>query len=143
MVRSGAHASDGNGHELWRAATAIVPRMSAALRRSGARRSTLRFNTLRFDDIRLDPGRRRVSRGDRLLALTPREFALLELLVRNPERVLTRAEIHEHVWGYDFGRSSNVLGVYVGYLRRKLEANRESRVIHTVRGVGYVLSRRA
>jgi two-component system response regulator MprA len=94
---------------------------------------------VRFGDLTVDPPRRRVARGPRVLELTPREFALLELFVRNAERVLSRSELYERVWGYDFGRSSNVLGVYVGYLRRKLEEEGEPRLIHTVRGVGYVL----
>ena len=88
--------------------------------------------------MRIDIARRRVSRGNRLIRLTPREFDLLHVLVTNEGRVLTRSEIYERVWGYDFGRTSNVLGVYVSYLRRKLEADGEQRTIHTVRGVGYV-----
>ena len=88
--------------------------------------------------MRIDLARHRVSRDNRLIRLTPREFDLLRVLVRNEGRVLTRSEIYERVWGYDFGRTSNALGVYVGYLRRKLEAGGEPRMIHTVRGVGYV-----
>jgi two-component system response regulator MprA len=80
-----------------------------------------------------------VHRGGRLVELTRTEFLLLELLLNHPRQVLTRTQIFEHVWGYDFGPSSNSLEVYVGYLRRKLEAGGESRILHTVRGVGYVL----
>ena len=79
------------------------------------------------------------DRGDRRLELTPTEFRLLELFLRNQGRVLARSEIYERVWGYDFGRASNTLGVHVGYLRRKLEADGEPRLIHTVRGIGYEL----
>jgi len=80
-----------------------------------------------------------VRRGRRTIQLTPTEFALLELFLRNPGRVITRASIHTHVWGFDFGTSSNSLNVHVGCLRRKIEAADERRLIHTVRGVGYVL----
>jgi two-component system response regulator MprA len=78
----------------------------------------------------------------RPIDLTPTEFSLLELLLRNPGRVIHRTEIFRHVWGFDFGPSSNSLNVYVGYLRRKIEAAGEPRLIHTVRGVGYVLRER-
>ena len=94
---------------------------------------------LRFADITLDPARHEVKRGDRKVELTKTEFLLLELFLRNPRQVLTRSLIFERVWGYDFGPSSNSLEVYVGYLRRKLEAGGEPRLIHTVRGVGYAL----
>ena len=87
----------------------------------------------------LDPRTRRVRRGRRAIELTPIEFALLELLLANPETVLPRGAIFEHVWGYDFGATSNALNVYVGYVRRKTEAGGEPRLIQTVRGVGYVL----
>jgi two-component system response regulator MprA len=92
-----------------------------------------------FGDITLDPLTREVRRGERELQLTRTEFALLELLLRHPRQVLTRPVIFERVWGYDFGANSNSLEVYVGYIRRKTEAEGEPRVIHTVRGVGYVL----
>jgi two-component system response regulator MprA len=94
---------------------------------------------LRFADLELDPVTRDVRRGTRQIELTRTEFLLLELLLRNPRRVLTREIIFDRVWGYDFGPSSNALEVYVGYLRRKTEAEGEPRLIHTVRGVGYVL----
>jgi two-component system response regulator MprA len=94
-------------------------------------------------DLTIDPAGHRAYRGVRRLRLTPKEFLLLELFLRHPGRVLSRSEIYERVWGYDFGNGSNSLGVYVGYLRRKLEENGEPRLIHTVRGVGYTLSKRA
>jgi two-component system, OmpR family, response regulator MprA len=78
-------------------------------------------------------------RGERLLELTRTEFLLLEMFLRHPRQVLTRSVIFEHVWGYDFGSTSNSLGVYMGYLRRKTEQADEPRLLHTVRGVGYVL----
>ena len=92
-----------------------------------------------FADLTLDPSTRDVHRGDRLISLTRTEFSLLEMLIANPRRVLTRSRILEEVWGFDFPTSGNALEVYVGYLRRKTEAEGESRLIHTVRGVGYVL----
>jgi two-component system response regulator MprA len=94
---------------------------------------------LEFADLSLDPETRDVRRGDRSISLTRTEFSLLELLLTNPRRVLSRAQILEQVWGYDFPTTGNALEVYVGYLRRKTEADGESRLIHTVRGVGYVL----
>ena len=95
--------------------------------------------TLQFEDLTLDPETRDVLRGDRPISLTRTEFALLELLMQNPRRVLSRALILEEVWGYDFPTTGNALEVYIGYVRRKTEAGGESRLIHTVRGVGYVL----
>ncbi|MBN9758861.1 putative two-component system response regulator [Pseudonocardia sp. Ae406_Ps2] len=94
---------------------------------------------LTFGDLSLDPDTREVTRGGRSISLTRTEFSLLELLLAHPRRVLTRAQILEQVWGYDFPTSGNALEVYVGYLRRKTEAEGEPRLIHTVRGVGYVL----
>jgi two-component system response regulator MprA len=94
---------------------------------------------LRFADLSLDPDTRDVRRGERPISLTRTEFSLLELLLANPRRVLTRANILEQVWGYDFPTTGNALEVYIGYLRRKTEADGEPRLIHTVRGVGYVL----
>src|SRR6202795_4662404 len=94
---------------------------------------------LSFADLTLDPGTRDVRRGDRQIELTRTEFLLLELFLRNPRQVLTRDVIFDRVWGYDFGPASNSLEVYVGYLRRKTEAEGEPRLIHTVRGVGYAL----
>ncbi|MFR9730999.1 response regulator transcription factor [Saccharopolyspora sp. MS10] len=94
---------------------------------------------LHFADLQLDPGTREVRRGDRPISLTRTEFALLELLMAHPKQVLTRSRLLEDVWGYDFPTSGNALEVYIGYLRRKTETEGEPRLIHTVRGVGYVL----
>jgi len=94
---------------------------------------------LRFYDLELDPSAHEVRRGDRRIELTRTEYLLLELFLHHPRQVLTRSQIFERVWGYDFGPSSNSLEVYVGYLRRKTEAGGEPRLLHTVRGVGYVL----
>jgi two-component system response regulator MprA len=94
---------------------------------------------LGFADVVLDPNLIEVRRGTRVLDLTRTEYLLLELFLRNPGRVLTRSIIFTEVWGYDFGEASNSLGVYIGYLRRKLEAAGEPRIIHTARGFGYVL----
>jgi two-component system, OmpR family, response regulator MprA len=95
--------------------------------------------TFSFEDLRVDLRAHEAWRGERLLALTRTEFLLLEMFLRHPRQVLTRSAIFENVWGYDFGSSSNSLGVYMGYLRRKTEVGDESRLLHTVRGVGYVL----
>jgi two-component system, OmpR family, response regulator MprA len=113
----------------------LLARVRALLRRSGNGRS----GVLRFADVELDPGTREVRRGDRTIELPRTEFLLLELFLLNPRQVLTRPLIYERVWGYDFGPTSNALDVYVGYLRRKLEAGGEPRLIQTVRGVGYAL----
>ena len=113
----------------------LLARVRALLRRAGGGRP----ETLRFGDLSLDLGAYEVRRGERQIELTRTEFLLLELLMRHPRQVLTRELIFEHVWGYDFGPASNSLEVYVGYLRRKTEADGEPRLIHTVRGVGYVL----
>jgi two-component system response regulator MprA len=103
------------------------------------RRERDRGDLLRFADLVLDPQTRQVYRGGRSIALTRTEFNLLELFLRNPGRVLARRLIFTRVWGFDFGAMSNSLNVYIGYLRRKTEAAGEARLIHTVRGVGYVL----
>jgi two-component system response regulator MprA len=94
---------------------------------------------LTFADLSLDVATREVRRGDRLVELTRTEFTLLEMFLRRPRRVLERSFILEEVWGYDFPTTANSLEVYVGYVRRKTEADGEPRLIHTVRGVGYVL----
>ncbi|UWE08812.1 response regulator transcription factor [Actinacidiphila bryophytorum] len=109
-------------------------RIRALLRRSGADQEVLRFA-----DLELDTAACRAVRGDRVLDLTRTEYALLELFLRNPRRVLSRTLIFDSVWGYDFGPSSNALWVYVSYLRAKLEAGGEPRLVQTVRGLGYVL----
>jgi two-component system response regulator MprA len=94
---------------------------------------------LRFADVALDRGAWEAYRGPRRLELSRTEFQLLALFLEHPRQVLTRSQIFERVWGYDFGSSSNSLGVYMGYLRRKTELDGERRLLHTVRGVGYVL----
>ncbi|MCW2503749.1 MAG: transcriptional regulator [Actinomycetia bacterium] len=94
---------------------------------------------LTFADLSLNPSTREVHRGGRPIELTRTEFSMLEAFLRNPRLVLTRTQLFELVWGYDFGPGSNSLDVYVGYLRRKLEAENEPRLIHTIRGVGYAL----
>jgi two-component system response regulator MprA len=109
-------------------------RVRALLRRSGRH-----DDRLRFADVEVDVAGARASRGGRALDLTRTEYLLLELFLRNPGRVLTPALIFEQVWGYDFGPRSNNLWVYVSYLRRKLEAEGEPRLVQTVRGLGYVL----
>jgi two-component system response regulator MprA len=113
----------------------LTARVRALLRRGDPGDAPL----LRFADLALNRDTREVSRGDRPIDLSRTEFSLLELFMENPRRVLSRSEIFERVWGYDFGPASNSLGVYIGYLRRKTEAASESRLIHTVRGVGYAL----
>jgi two-component system response regulator MprA len=95
--------------------------------------------TLAFGDLVLDRSAHQVRRGDREIDLSRTEFALLELFLEHPRQVLTRSVLFERVWGYDFGATSNALGVYIGYLRRKTEAGGERRLLHTVRGIGYVL----
>ena len=114
----------------------LLARLRALLRRTTATPSEA---VLKFADVVLDLQTMEVRRGQRELQLTRTEFRLLELFMRNPRVVLTRSRIFEEVWGYDFGASSNALEVYVSYLRRKLEAEGEPRLIHTVRGVGYTL----
>jgi two-component system response regulator MprA len=109
-------------------------RVRALLRRTGGG-----DGVLRFADVSLDPATREAHRAERRLQLTRTEFNLLELFLRNPRQVLTRSQIYDRVWGYDFGATSNALWVYVGYLRRKLEEGGEPRLLQTVRGVGYAL----
>jgi two-component system, OmpR family, response regulator MprA len=113
----------------------LVARVRALLRRVSPGDDEL----LRFGDLELDPGTREVRRGGDPIELTRTEFALLELFMTNPRQVLTRSIIFERVWGYDFGFASNSLDVYIGYLRRKTEAGGKTRLIQTVRGVGYAL----
>ncbi len=115
----------------------LLARLRALLRRSTAPAGRV----LRVGDLEMDPAARTVHRGDRQIDLTKTEFDLLELLVEHAGVVLSRDQIYEHVWGYDFATSSNSLDVYVGYLRRKTESGGEPRLIHTVRGVGYVARR--
>ncbi len=112
----------------------LLARMRALLRRS----STSRGEVFRVGDLVLDPDARTVTRGGSAIVLTKTEFDLLELLVENAGVVLSRQKIYEQIWGYDFETTSNSLDVYIGYLRRKTEAGDRSRLVHTVRGVGYV-----
>ncbi len=113
----------------------FLARVRALLRRGAGERAPV----LRLDDLTLDPATRRVTRSDRPIDLTPREYALLEYFMRNAGRILTRPRIAEHVWGIDFDPESNIIDVYIGYLRRKLEEPAGGRLLHTLRGVGYVL----
>jgi len=113
----------------------LLARVRALLRRRAEAEAVI----LRVADLTLDPARRLVSRGEEKIELTPREFTLLDYLMRNPGRVLTRTMIAERVWGYDFDPMTNVIDVYVNYLRKKIDADREPKLIQTVRGVGYVL----
>jgi two-component system response regulator MprA len=115
----------------------LLARVRALLRRTSEDEDEL--GTLAFEDLRLDRGAHEAWRGERLLQLTRTEFLLLEMFMCHPRQVLSRSAIFEHVWGYDFGATSNSLGVYMGYLRRKTEVAEETRLLHTVRGVGYVL----
>jgi two-component system response regulator MprA len=114
----------------------LLARLRALLRRAapGAEGAPLRFADLRLDAVSYE-----VRRGEREIELTRTEFLLLELFMQHPRQVLTRSVIFENVWGYDFGVQSNSLEVYMGYVRRKTEAGGEPRILHTVRGVGYVL----
>jgi two-component system response regulator MprA len=113
----------------------LLARLRALLRRTQPERVPV----LKFADLTLDTGSRQATRGNRLISLTAKEYELLELFLRHPKQVLTREVIFDRVWGYDFGGESNVLEVYIRYLRQKLEAEDEPRLIHTVRGVGYVM----
>jgi two-component system response regulator MprA len=116
----------------------LLARVRALLRRSGDDGAA--GELLRFADLELDPGTREVRRDGERIELTRTEFSLLELFLLNPRQVLTRSVIFERVWGYDFGFASNSLDVYIGYLRRKTEAGGKARLIHTVRGVGFMLA---
>jgi len=114
----------------------LLARLRALLRRT---EPVGTMAALQFADLVMEPSLVEVRRGARRIELTRTEYQLLELFLRNPRRVLTRAVIFTHVWGYDFGEGSNSLDVYIGYLRRKLEADGEPRLIQTVRGFGYAL----
>lgn len=114
----------------------LLARIRALLRRTQPER----IPVLKFADLTLDTGSREATRGNRLIQLTAKEYELLELFMRHPRQVLTREVIFDRVWGYDFGGESNVLEVYIRYLRQKLEIDESlPRLIHTVRGVGYVM----
>ena len=113
----------------------LLARIRALLRRTAADR----VKVLEFADLALDSSTRKAKRGEREIELTAKEYDLLELFMRHPDQVMTREVIFDRVWDYDFGGESNVLDVYIRYLRQKLEEEGESRLIYTVRGVGYVM----
>ena len=113
----------------------LLARLRALLRRAAPAQPEV----LRFADFSLDTGTRQAFRGQRAIDLTAKEYELLELFVRHPRQVLTREMIFDRVWGYDFGGESNIIEVYVRYLRQKTESENEPRLLHTVRGVGYVM----
>lgn len=117
----------------------LLARLRALLRRPPLQTDTV----LRVADLELDTARRKVCRAKRLIDLSPREFSLLEYLLRHPSQVLTRTQIAEHIWNFDFYNESNVVDVYIGYLRRKIDRGAAVPLIHTVRGVGYRLSAEA
>jgi two-component system response regulator MprA len=114
----------------------LVARVRALLRR---RQRTNSSEELRFADLTVNLGRREVTRGNRRIDLTAREFEMLTLFMQNPRQVLTRDVLYDRIWGYDFGGESNIIEVYIRYLRSKLEDSGEPRLIQTVRGVGYAL----
>jgi two-component system copper resistance phosphate regulon response regulator CusR len=113
----------------------LLARVRALLRRGTDQRASV----LRLGDLALDPVTREARRGRRRIELTAREYSLLDYFLRQPGRVLTRPMIAEHVWGLDFDSESNIIDVYIGYLRRKVDAPGEPRLLHTVRGSGYVM----
>lgn len=117
----------------------LVARVHALLRRANGGEPS----SLTFADLRLDLDTREGWRGERRFSLTPTEYELLRLLMRHPRQVLTRTQILDQVWGYDFGGDENVIEVYVSYLRRKTEEGGEPRLVHTIRGIGYVLREHA
>ncbi|HEY4691518.1 MAG TPA: response regulator transcription factor [Anaerolineae bacterium] len=114
----------------------LLARLRALRRRS---KPAEEAEVLKFADLMLDPAAREAKRGERRLEFTAKEFDLLELFIRHPRQVLTREIIYDRIWNYDFGGESNIIEVYIRYLRQKTEADGEPRLIHTVRGVGYVL----
>ena len=117
----------------------FLARVRALLRRGTGQRGPV----LKLADLTLDPATRTVTRDGRRITLTTREYALLEYFLRNVGRVLSRPMIAQHVWGLDFDPESNIIDVYVGYVRRKIDGDGERRLLHTVRGAGYMLSAEA
>lgn len=116
--------------------TELLARVRALLRRPPLQMGTV----LSIGDLEMDTSTREVKRGENLIELSPREYAVLEYLMRHPNQVLTRTQIGEHVWNFDFYNESNVVDVYIGYLRRKIDNENEETLIHTIRGVGYRIS---
>ena len=114
----------------------LLARVRALLRRPPLQMGTV----LQVDDLEMNTAKREVRRHGGLIELSPREYAVLEYLMRNPNQVLTRSQIGEHVWNFDFYNESNVVDVYIGYLRRKLDRKSAVSLIHTIRGVGYRIS---
>lgn len=117
----------------------LLARLRALLRRS----TVVRFTQFEYHGLVLDPAARTVTRGGKKIELTNKEYALLEYLMRYPEKTLTREELLSNIWGYDFETQSNVLEVYMNFLRKKIDATAEPKLLHTVRGVGYVLREEA
>ncbi|RTZ93284.1 MAG: DNA-binding response regulator, partial [Deltaproteobacteria bacterium] len=113
----------------------LLARIRALLRRSQEQK----VSTLKVADLTLNPLTREVKRGDRKIELTSKEYALLEYFMRNVNRVLTRTLISEHVWNYEFDPMTNVVDVYVNYIRKKIDQKSDTKLIHTVRGVGYIM----
>lgn len=113
----------------------LLARVRALVRRSEMDRGA----EIRFGELRLDPVTHKVWRSDREIELTAKEYALLEYFMRNPNQVLTRTMIADHVWDYTFDSFTNIIDVYVNYLRKKIDRDADKKLIHTVRGVGYIL----
>lgn len=113
----------------------LSARIRALLRRNADQKTTL----LQFADLELDTLSRQVTRGTEIIELSAKGFTILEYFLRNPNRVLTRGQIIDHAWNFDYDNDSNVIDVYVGYLRRKIDSKSKTKLLHTVRGVGYVL----
>ncbi len=113
----------------------LLARVRALLRRGHQERGA----EITFADLRLDPVAHKVWRGDKEIELTAKEYALLEYFMRNPNQILTRTMIAEHVWDYTFDSFTNIIDVYVNYLRKKIDRDFDNKLIHTVRGVGYML----
>ena len=115
----------------------LLLRVKAVLKREG--KTSEKETVLRFADLKLDLIKRKAFRGDKEIELTTKEFALLELLMKNPGKVLTRADISRDVWEYDFDTLTNIIDVYINHLRKKVDKDFDKRLIHTIRGVGYIL----
>jgi DNA-binding response OmpR family regulator len=116
-----------------------IEELRARVRALLRRRDKPAVAQITIEDLALDPARRTVARGSRVIELSAREFALLDYLMRNAHRPVTRTSIAEHVWGFHFDYGSNVIDVYIGYLRSKIERGKEKKLIHTIRNIGYQL----